>query len=226
MPKRTILSSSCRPTYSMSAISSSCVSALDRYRWTIPIQNMVLPPTSMSYLRTKVSLPSPPMRKTDKPAGSVRTASPSLTSTGRLCWATSTRPLGSMWNVRGWMARVEVPASVGGERHLVDQHPVLVVEDFERAGVLSLARGAFVAAGHQNRQSVVRRDAHLVREDTGVDRARLRHFVAGREVGVDPIHAQRARIVERDQDVLRGHGRAHVDRPSGQPDRLAVLGER
>jgi dienelactone hydrolase len=36
---------------------------------TIPIQNMVLSPTSISYLRTKVSLPSSPMRKTDRPAG-------------------------------------------------------------------------------------------------------------------------------------------------------------
>src|SRR5215472_12982955 len=66
------------------------------YSGTIPIQNMVLSPTSTSYLRAKVSLPSSPMRKTERPAGTVFTASPSLTFTGRLCSATSRCPLGSM----------------------------------------------------------------------------------------------------------------------------------
>src|SRR6516162_10802329 len=66
------------------------------YSGTIPIQNMVLSPTSTSYLRTKVSLPSSPTRKTERPAGIVFTASPSLTFTGRLCCATNKRPLGSM----------------------------------------------------------------------------------------------------------------------------------
>ncbi len=124
------------------------------------------------------------------------------------------------------MPRPEVSSSVGGDRHLVRQYAVLVVENFERAGVFGLGRRAFVAARHQDRQPVVRRDAHLMREDAGVDRARLLHFLAGREVGVDPIHAQRARIVERDQDVLRRDVRGHVDRASVQPDRLTVLGER
>ena len=64
------------------------------YSGTIPIQNMVLSPTLASYLRTKVSLPSSPMRNTVRPAGTVFTASPSLTFTGRLC--SSKRPLGSM----------------------------------------------------------------------------------------------------------------------------------
>ena len=41
------------------------------YSGTIPIQNIVLSPTSISYLRAKVSLPSPPIRNTDKPAESV-----------------------------------------------------------------------------------------------------------------------------------------------------------
>ena len=34
------------------------------YSRTIPIQNIVLPPTSISYLRTKPSLPSSPIRST------------------------------------------------------------------------------------------------------------------------------------------------------------------
>src|SRR5262249_32033652 len=123
------------------------------------------------------------------------------------------------------MPRPEISASVGGDRHLVGQDTVLVVEDLERAGVFGLGRGALVAARHQDRQPVVGRDAHLMREDAGVDRSRLLHFLAGREVGIDSIHAQRARIVERDQDVLRWDVRGHVDRTGGQPDRLAVLGE-
>ena len=40
---------------------------------------MVLSPTSISYLRTKVSLPSSPTRNTERPAGSVFIASPSRT---------------------------------------------------------------------------------------------------------------------------------------------------
>src|SRR5207245_10095820 len=84
----------------------------------------------------------------------------------------------------------------------------------------------FVAARREDRQPIVGRDPYLMREDASVDRARLLHFLAGRKVGVDPIYAQRAWIVERDQDVLRGDVRGHVDRPSGQPDRLTVLGER
>ena len=106
------------------------------------------------------------------------------------------------------MPRAEVPAAVRRDRHLVRQHAVLVVEDFQRAGVFRLRRGAFVAARHQNRLPVVGRDAHLVREDAGVDRARLLHLLAGREVLVDAIDAQRARVVERDQDVLRRDVRA------------------
>ena len=40
---------------------------------TTPLQNWFLLPTSTSYLRTKSSLPSPPIRNTDRPAGSVLT---------------------------------------------------------------------------------------------------------------------------------------------------------
>src|SRR6266849_4835379 len=47
------------------------------YSATIPIQNMVLSPTSISYLRTKVSLPSSAMRNTERPAATVLIASPS-----------------------------------------------------------------------------------------------------------------------------------------------------
>ena len=41
------------------------------YSGTIPIQNIVLSPTSISYLHANVSLPSSPIRNTDRPAGIV-----------------------------------------------------------------------------------------------------------------------------------------------------------
>ena len=126
--------------------------------------------------------------------------------------------------------KVEVPraeffAAVGRDGHFVGQHAVLVVEDFQRARVFRLGGGAFVAAGYQNRQPVVGRHAHLMGEDAGVDRARLLHLFARREVLVDAVDAQRARIVERHQDVLRRNVRGHVDGARRQPYRLAVLGE-
>jgi hypothetical protein len=55
---------------------------------------------------------------------------------------------------------VEVPRtklfpSVGRNGHFVGQHAVLVIEDFQRTRVFRLGRGAFVAAGYQDRQSIV-----------------------------------------------------------------------
>src|SRR5882762_5760179 len=64
------------------------------YSGTIPIQNIVLSPTSISYVRAKVSLPSSPIRKMESPAAIVLTASPSRTFTGRLCCTTIRRPPG------------------------------------------------------------------------------------------------------------------------------------
>ena len=42
------------------------------YSRTIHIQNIVLPPTSISYFRTKPSLPSSPIRNTARLAGTVK----------------------------------------------------------------------------------------------------------------------------------------------------------
>src|SRR5262245_47578222 len=78
------------------------------YSCIIPIQNIVLLPTSTSYFRTKSSLPSLPMRNTERHAGTWRTFAPSRTNSGLMCAATSRRPLGSMWNVRQWMPCVSV----------------------------------------------------------------------------------------------------------------------
>ena len=69
---------------------------LPRYSGTIPIQNIVLPPTSTSYLRTKSSLPPSSMRNTARLAGTVRMAEPSRTGNAIICAATSIRPLGSI----------------------------------------------------------------------------------------------------------------------------------
>ena len=57
-----------------------CLLVATPYSGTIPIQNIVLLPTSTSYLRTKASLPSVPMRNTDRHAGTFRTCAPSRTS--------------------------------------------------------------------------------------------------------------------------------------------------
>jgi hypothetical protein len=48
-------------------------SARSPHRATMPHQNIKFSPTSTSYLRTKVSLPSSPMLNTDNPAGTDRT---------------------------------------------------------------------------------------------------------------------------------------------------------
>jgi len=77
------------------------------YSRTIPIQNMVLSPTSTSYLRTKVSLPSSPMRNTERPAGIVFTVSPSFTLHGQRtrigCWyQVLPRWVGAMTTFPGW----------------------------------------------------------------------------------------------------------------------------
>jgi hypothetical protein len=70
---------------------------------------------------------------------------------------------------------------------------------------------AFVAAGHQDREPIVGCRAHLVGEDAGVDRARLRHLVARRKILVDAVDAQCARIVERHQNILGRNVRADMD---------------
>ena len=72
------------------------------------------------------------------------------------------------------VARPEFLSAVRRDRDLVAQHAVLVVEDLQRAGVFRLGRRALVAARHQNGEPVVRRHAHLMGVDAGVDRTGLR----------------------------------------------------
>ena len=118
--------------------------------------------------------------------------------------------------------RTELFASVGRDRHFVGQDAVLVIEDLQCTRILRLGRGAFVPAGHQDRQPVVGCHAHLMGEDAGVDRTRLLHLFARREVRVDAVDAHRARIVERDQNIRGWNVGADVDRAGRQPYRCTV----
>ena len=97
------------------------------------------------------------------------------------------------------MARAKPIAAARRHRNLAGQQPVLVAEHLQRARLLGLAGGGVMAAGDQNRQPVVEADPHLMPVDAGVDRLRLRDLGAGREVGVDPIDLEPARIAERHQ---------------------------
>src|SRR5438067_9899828 len=63
-------------------------------------------------------------------------------------------------------------------------------------------------------------------EDAGVDRTWLLYLFARREILVDPVHPDRARVVERDQNVLGWDVGAHVNGAGRQPYRLAMLLQR
>ena len=124
------------------------------------------------------------------------------------------------------MARPEAVAAARRDRSLVGQEPVSVMEDLQRAGLLGLAAGGVVAPRHEDRQPVVRADPDLVAVNAGVDRPRLLDLLARGHVGIDPVHPDRARIAERDQQVLGGDVGRHVDRPGRQRDRIAVRRQR
>src|SRR3954447_13148049 len=95
------------------------------------------------------------------------------------------------------MAWAKFLAAVGRYRDLVTEHAGLIVEDFQRAGVLRLGRRALVAAAHQDREPVIRRDTDLMRVNARIDRAGLRYLLAGREILVDSIDSHRTWVVER-----------------------------
>src|SRR5439155_16601240 len=124
------------------------------------------------------------------------------------------------------VAWTEVAAAVRGYRSEIAQYAVVVLVDFEKAGVFGFLFRPFVAARDEHHVLVVGRHAHLVREDRRVYRPRLLHLFARREILVDAIDAQRAGVIERDEDVLRRDVGRHVDRPRRQLDGLAVLRQR
>lgn len=118
------------------------------------------------------------------------------------------------------MARAVAAAAVGRDFVLVGQHAVLVIPYQQCARVFRRFRGAFVAARDHHHVLAVGRGEYLVCINTAVHRA-LRHLGARREVGIDAIHLQRARRIERDEDVPRLLVERHVDGPRGQPYRIA-----
>jgi hypothetical protein len=119
---------------------------------------------------------------------------------------------------------IPVPA-VGRDLVLIRENAVLVVEHHQRAGVFGSLRRAFVAARDQHNMAPVRRHAHLMGVDACVHRP-LRHLFPRGEIVVHAIHAQRARVVERHQNVLRFVVKGHVNRPKRQAHRIANLTER
>src|SRR5436190_21462067 len=119
------------------------------------------------------------------------------------------------------MAWPKFLAAVGRDRVLVAGHAGLIVEDFQRAGVLRLGRRALVAAAHQDREPIIRRDTDLMRVDARVNRAGLRSLLAGREIRVDSIDSHRTWGVERPPDVFGRGVVAGMDRAGRQEERLA-----
>ena len=124
------------------------------------------------------------------------------------------------------MPRAKAVAAAGRHRNLAGQQPVLVAEHLQRTRLLGLAGGGVMAARDQNRQPVVEADPHLMPVDAGVDRLALRDLGAGRDVGIDPIDLEAARIAERHQQVARRNVARHVDRPGRQRDRRPVRRQR
>ena len=96
------------------------------------------------------------------------------------------------------------------------------MEHLERARVFGLAVRGIIAARHEDRQPVVGRHTHLMRENPRVDRPWLLHFLAERGVAIDAVDAQSARIVERHEHILgRDIGR-QVNGARWQRNGLAV----
>jgi len=124
------------------------------------------------------------------------------------------------------MPRPEAIPTVGCDRYAVAQHAVVEVEQLQRARFFRLAVGGVMAAADQDYLAIVRRRTHLVREDARIDRARLRDFGARAAIGIDPIDADRAGVVERHQDVARWNIGRHVNRSRRQRDGRSMLAER
>ena len=87
------------------------------------------------------------------------------------------------------VARAELLSAIGSDRHFVGQHPVLIVEDFQRTRIFCLGRGAFIPTGYEDCQPIVGGHPHLMGIDTGVDWPRLFYLFAWREVLVDAVDA-------------------------------------
>jgi hypothetical protein len=144
---------------------------------TMPIQNIVLLPTSMSYLRIQSSLPSRPILNTERHAGTVRTVAPSLTASGMMCAATRMRPLGSIWKVRQRMPRVStcwigVGSLAGGRGDRKDGERVLSADEH----LLAFELGGRVRAIDSIHEPAVRVHMHGA---CGLSRSNLARFSQG-----------------------------------------------
>ncbi len=124
------------------------------------------------------------------------------------------------------MTRAEAVTAVWRHRHLVGQQPVSVLENLKCPRLFRSARGGVMTACDKDRQPIVGADPHLVPVDAGVDRVRLKHFVAGGCVGIDAVDPERARIAEGDQQVFGGDVGRHMDWAGRQRYRLAVRRQR
>src|SRR5262249_58575187 len=90
-------------------------------------------------------------------------------------------------HVDPWLTRMEIEmprseaiAAIGRDRDFVREPPVPEVKHLERARIFGLAARGIIAARHEDRQPVVGRHAHLMRDNPCVDRPWLWHFVAER----------------------------------------------
>src|SRR5881409_673684 len=112
----------------------------------MPIQNMVLSPTSTSYLRMKSSLPASSIRKRARLAGTVRRAAPSRTESGMMCGHQKAP------------ARVDVegPAVYPVRVHMLDQARLAGrrVDRIHGEGVFAAGEDALTRGFHRARSAI------------------------------------------------------------------------
>src|SRR5882724_4451213 len=110
------------------------------------------------------------------------------------------------------MPRPEAIATIGRDGDFIGEESVPEVEHLECTWVFGFFAHTIIAARYEDRQPVVVCHAHLMREDPGVDRPRLRHFLAECRVAIDAVDSDGARIVERDEYILRRYIGRQVNR--------------
>jgi hypothetical protein len=120
------------------------------------------------------------------------------------------------------VARSKAIPAVRRDGSFVAQDTVFVIENLEGARLFRPPAGGIVAAGYEDRHSVVRADAHLMAIDADVDLPRLSYLGTRGGIGIDAVGAYPAWIAEGDEQVLGRNVGRHVDRTGRQRDRVAV----